>query len=74
MSSEVKETLSVKEVDDIRRLGVQGTNGENTIWVANGTENVSITNVAPTSVGTATISKWLKIKVGNTYYYIPMWT
>lgn len=40
----------------------------------NGTANVSITNVAPASVGTATISKWLKVFIGGTAYYIPLWT
>lgn len=41
---------------------------------ANGTANVTISNVAPSGVGTATISQWLKIRIGGTFYYIPMWT
>lgn len=42
--------------------------------VANATANVSITNVAPAAVGTATISKWLEVYDNGTAYYIPMWT
>ena len=41
---------------------------------ANGTANVTISNVAPAGVGTATISKWLPVNVDGTTYYIPMWT
>lgn len=44
-------------------------------WTANGTANVTISNVAPAGVGTATISKWLTIKDNaGTVYYIPAWT
>tara|TARA_Y100000034_G_C6548221_1_gene236778 strand:+ start:272 stop:481 length:210 start_codon:yes stop_codon:yes gene_type:complete len=41
---------------------------------ANATANVTISNVAPAAVGTATISAWLEIDVGGTAYYIPCWT
>ena len=43
---------------------------------ANGSANVTISNVAPAAVGTATISKWLRIDDGpnGTAYFIPMWT
>jgi len=42
---------------------------------ANGTENVTISNVAPAGVGTATITKWLTVRSSNgTLFYIPMWT
>ncbi len=41
---------------------------------ANATANVTISNVAPAGVGTATISKWLKVDDNGTTYYIPMWT
>ena len=42
---------------------------------ANGTANVSISNVAPAGVGTATITKWLTVRSSNgTLFYIPMWT
>ena len=46
----------------------------NVVTEANGTNNVTISNVAPAGVGTATISKWLKIEEAGTTYYIPMWT
>lgn len=41
---------------------------------ANATNNVTISNVAPAEVGTATISGWLPVVVQGTTYYIPMWT
>lgn len=41
---------------------------------ANASGTVTISNVAPAGVGTATITKWLKITQGGTVYYIPMWT
>jgi hypothetical protein len=40
----------------------------------NATANVSVTNVAPAAVGTATISKWLRVQIGGVNYYVPMWT
>lgn len=44
-------------------------------WTANGTATVTISNVAPAGVGTATISKWLTVKDNaGTVYYIPAWT
>ena len=44
------------------------------VVVANGTQALSITNVGPAGVGTATISKWLTVDIDGTLYYIPMWT
>ena len=41
---------------------------------ANATANVTISNIAPAAVGTATISAWLEIDVAGTKYYIPCWT
>lgn len=41
---------------------------------ANATATVTISNVAPAAVGTATISKWLKVTSLGVEYYIPMWT
>lgn len=42
---------------------------------ANGTETVTISNLAPAGVGTATISRWLKVRnAAGTNFYIPMWT
>ena len=45
------------------------------IEVANGTANITISNVAPAGVGTATISKWLQFTGSDgVIYYIPVWT
>ena len=41
---------------------------------ANGSATVTISNLAPSAVGTATIGKWLKVRVQGVDYYIPMWT
>lgn len=45
-------------------------------WTANGTNTVTISNVAPSGVGTATISKWFTVidNATGTTYYIPAWT
>ena len=41
----------------------------------NGSANVTISNVAPAGVATATISKWLQVKdEAGAVFYIPMWT
>lgn len=53
---------------DVKNLKIDGT------LVANGVANVTISNVAPAGVGTATISKWLAVDVDGTVYYIPCWT
>jgi len=46
-----------------------------TNWTANGANTVTISNVAPAGVGTATIGKWLTVKDdAGTVYYIPAWT
>lgn len=42
--------------------------------VANGSNTVTITNVAPAGVGTATIDSWLVIDVGGARKYIPLWS
>ena len=46
------------------------------IITPNASGNVTISNVAPAAVGTATISKWLRVFDGlnGTAYFIPMWT
>ena len=41
---------------------------------ANASNTVTISNIAPAAVGTATISGWLEIDVAGTLYYIPCWT
>ena len=41
---------------------------------ANGSSNITISNIGPAAVGTATISKWLIINVDGDDMFIPMWT
>ena len=41
---------------------------------ANGSNTVTISNVAPSGVGTATISTWLIVNLDGTAHYIPCWT
>jgi hypothetical protein len=44
-------------------------------WTANASGTVTISSVAPSGVGTATISKWLTVTDdGGTVMYIPAWT
>ena len=44
-------------------------------WTANASGTVTISNVAPSGVGTATISKWLTVTDdGGTVMYIPAGT
>ena len=44
-------------------------------WTANASGTVTISNVAPSGVGTATISKWLTVTDDSgTVMYIPAWT
>ena len=50
---------------------------ESVVVTPNGSNNVTISNVAPATVGTATIAKWLRVDDGTpngTAYFIPMWT
>ena len=44
-------------------------------WTANGSQTITISNVGPAGIGTATIGKWLTVKdnAGATYF-IPAWT
>lgn len=71
MVEQLIRSAAVEELKDLRKLSIQD---DTDIVVANATANVSITNVAPAAVGTATISKWLKIDIGGTDYFIPLWT
>lgn len=75
MSDDVKDVLHVKELIanaiTLDAITVIDSSGQ---VANNGTETVTISNVAPAAVGTPTISKWLKIIVGGTDFYIPMWT
>jgi hypothetical protein len=44
-------------------------------WTANASGTVTISNVAPSGVGTATISKWLTVTDNSgVVMYIPAWT
>ena len=44
-------------------------------WTANASGTVTISGVAPSGVGTATISKWLTVTDDSgTVMYIPAWT
>ena len=52
-------------------VGVPNISGNT---AANGSETITISNVGPAGVGTATISKWLVVKNGGVDHYIPMWT
>lgn len=65
----VQDTIAVKELVLNKLLTTSA------IEVANGTANVTISNVAPAGVGTATISKWLQFTGSDgVVYYIPVWT
>jgi hypothetical protein len=55
--------------------GGQGLVITDNLFVANATNTVTISNVAPAAVGTATISKWLSFRdEAGTVYFIPCWT
>lgn len=64
--------------DEFTLIGSDNSNSNmlrlTTGLVPNGVANVTISNVAPAGVGTATISAWLAIEVNGTIYYIPCWT
>jgi adhesin HecA-like repeat protein len=51
------------------------TLGNSAHWTANASATVTISNVAPAGVGTATITKWLTVTDNaGTVMYIPAWT
>jgi len=64
------ETTIIGVREGLAKIG----NNAGSLTAANGTENCSVTNVAPAGVGTATISKWLLMNIDGADYYIPMWT
>lgn len=77
MGMEVIKALNVSEliVEDLKIETADGVNLTKLDTAANATANVTISNVAPAAVGTATISKWLRIVIkGDDTYYIPLWT
>lgn len=44
-------------------------------WTANATQTITISNVGPAGIGTATIAKWLTVKDDSgVVFYIPAWT
>ena len=68
----VSPSLSV--VDGVKLDGTVTFN-DSAQWTANASGTVTISNVAPSGVGTATISKWLNVTDdGGTVMYIPAWT
>ena len=73
MTGEVKDYIQTKEVttEDITITNALKAAG---LVESNGSANVTISNVAPTAVGTATISSWLKVDISGTDFFIPMWT
>ena len=58
------------------RVNASGTPSSETgdVIGANGTGTITISNVAHDAVGTATISRWLQLRVDGTGHFIPMWT
>ena len=68
--NENDEVLVMPNTNNALRLG----NSLGTATANNGSSNVTISNVAPAAVGTATISKWLIINVDGDDMFIPMWT
>jgi len=68
----VSPSLSV--VDGLKLDGTVTFNDSDQ-WTANASGTVTISNVAPSGVGTATISKWLTVTDDSgTGMYIPSWT
>ena len=68
----VSPSLSV--VDGLKLDGTVTFN-DSAQWTANASGTVTISNVAPSGVGTATITKWLTITDNSgTVMYIPAWT
>ena len=62
---------------DVNGVTVDGTItlNDSAQWTANASGTVTISNVAPSGVGTATISKWLTVTDNSgTVMYIPAWT
>ncbi len=73
MTGEDKDFIRTKEVIT-NKLTLLDQPDLSAIDFTNGTNNVTISNVAPAGVGTATISRWVSIIIDSTVYYIPCWT
>ena len=69
-NQEVHDSIAVRDLLSIKNGKLKVVDA----LTANATANVTISNVAPAAVGTATISAWLEIDVAGTKYYIPCWT
>jgi hypothetical protein len=69
-NSEVKDSLVLRGELTIKNGNIKVADA----LTANLNSNVTISNVAPAAVGTATISAWLEIDVAGVKYYIPCWT
>ena len=76
MGREVDQVREIKELIVSSGGSLKMDNGAIIIpsLTSTGSNTVTISNLAPAAVGTATISKWLEIDVGGTKYYIPAWT
>ena len=76
MGADVDQTREIKQLIISDGGNLKMSNGAIVVpsLTANATANLSITNIAPAAVGTATISAWLEIDVAGTKYYIPCWT
>jgi hypothetical protein len=76
MGRDVDATREVKQLVISSSGKITMANGA--LYVASLTANaasvITISNVGPAAVGTATISAWLEIDVGGVKYYIPCWT
>lgn len=60
-------------VEDFRNIVLQ-TLDVSAAVEANASQTITISNLGPAGIGTATISKWLKVTDQGTVFYIPMWT
>lgn len=72
---QVVKTLNAKEIvtNKIKLLTeVELASG---VEVANASQTITISAVGPAEIGTATISKWLRVKGSDGIdYFIPLWT
>jgi len=67
---DVIDSLEVKDILGFKNGKLKVVNS----LTANATANVTISNVAPAAVGTATITAWLEIDIAGVKHYIPCWT
>ena len=60
-------------VEDFRNIVLQ-TLDVSAAVEANASQTITISNLGPAGIGTATISKWLKVTDQGKVFYITMWT